>query len=62
MTRRLKGKCRRCKGPLVLTDNHWMHDGGFTRFLCQLGWLVQDGLDSQNQNDYALAGPSKGSS
>ncbi|QGH74560.1 hypothetical protein HYQ03_gp73 [Arthrobacter phage Kuleana] len=55
---RLKGRCRVCRGDVVLLESGaWVHAG--------FGWfkhvgLVFDRARAQTQADFALAGPSKG--
>ena len=56
---RLRGKCRLCRGDVVLVDGRtWVHAG--------FGWfkhagMVFDRARASSQADYALAGPSRGS-
>lgn len=56
--RRLKGKCRTCRGEVVLLEvGQWVHSG--------FGWfkhvgMVFDRARETAQADLALAGPSKG--
>lgn len=55
---RLKGKCRLCRGAVVLLESGaWVHSG--------FGWfkhagMVFDRARASRQADYALAGPSRG--
>lgn len=54
----MKGKCRYCKGPVKLIDGKWMHDS-----IWALVHMVKQARDPRHgqQDQYALAGPSKGS-
>ncbi|KRE79969.1 hypothetical protein [Arthrobacter sp. Soil763] len=56
----LRGWCRRCGSPVTLRKTRWVHNTGSAFFGCLARWIVNDGFNSQNQNDYALAGSSKG--
>ncbi|MFJ4168367.1 hypothetical protein ACIPY3_02540 [Paenarthrobacter sp. NPDC089714] len=59
----LKGKCRLCKYPVTLErSGKWTHGGGISAAIAH---SVAVGLrrlaDAENQANYALAGPSRGS-
>ncbi|QFG13126.1 hypothetical protein PBI_AMELIA_68 [Arthrobacter phage Amelia] len=55
---RLKGKCRACRGDVVLLEaGNWVH-AGFGWFAC-VGRAF-DRARALTQADLALAGPSKG--
>lgn len=59
MTKPLTGKCRYCTAPLKLIDGKWLHDGIWT-----LVHMVKQARDPEcgKQDQFALAGPSKGGS
>jgi len=61
----LVGKCRLCRYPVWLTDGVWIHDGGISArmahvFAESMGRFNEALRAAQTQDDYALAGPSKG--
>ncbi|AYN58615.1 hypothetical protein PBI_MELONS_69 [Arthrobacter phage Melons] len=60
MSGRLKGKCKTCRGSVVLVEGGaWVH-AGFGWFTCLGIRFDRARTAASRQADYALAGPSKG--
>jgi|GEM_PF-3637468 len=51
----MKGKCRYCKCRVELINGTWQHDG-----IATLIHFIKFGKNPGSQEQYALAGPSKG--